>query len=133
MPVLQSIVLTDRTPTTPVNYTFDPVDVVNQVGTVAHAVDGVRFGQKTLTISTKKSGSRYRCRLNLSIPVPNGGSTADIKPILRTGYVNAEFVFDETSTKQERNDAIGMFVSSLAPDKALVNDAIVELQGVSGN
>lgn len=133
MPTLQSIVLTDRTPTTPVNYTFDPVDVVNQVGTVAHTTNGVRFGQMTLTVSTKKSGTRYRSRVNLAVPVINTGGNADVKPILRSGYANLEFVFDETSTQQERTNLVGMLASALGTNKVLVHDAVVNLQGISGN
>jgi hypothetical protein len=49
---------------------------------------------------------------------------------VRTGYVNLSTSFDETSTEQERTDAIGMMSSALATSKVLVNDALVKNEGV---
>lgn len=131
MPQLQSIVLTDRTPVTPVNFTFDPRDIDKGVGAVINS-SGVPIGDKRLTVSMKKTGTRYKGELRLTLPVIatetiNGVS----RPVvIRTSYVTLDVTFDEKSTEQERNDAIGMMYSALATSKTLVNDTLVKLQGV---
>lgn len=132
MPQLQSVILTDRTPVTPVNLTFVPRDIdVNGVGTVVNT-PGTPIGEKRLTVSMKKRNSRYNGQARLTLPVVatetiNGVS----RPIVvRTAYVNVDVTFDEKSTEQERTDAIGLMGSALATGKVLVNDALVKLEGV---
>lgn len=131
MPQLQSIVLTDRTPVTPVNLTFTPRDIANGVGAVINS-SGVPIGDKRLTVSMKKTGTRYKGEVRLQVPILatetiNGVS----RPVvIRTSYVTLDVAFDEKSTEQERNDAIGMMYSALATGKVLVNDALVKLEGV---
>lgn len=131
MPQLQSLVITDRTPTTPVNLTFVPKDIVNGVGTVVNAA-GVPIGEKKLSVSQKRSGSRYKGEVRLTLPVVvtetiNGVS----RPVVvRTAFVALTATFDETSTQQERDDAIGLMASALATGKVLVNDTLVKLENV---
>lgn len=132
MPQLQSVVLTDRTPVTPVNLTFVPRDIdANGVGTVVNT-PGTPIGEKRLTVSMKKRNSRYIGQARLTLPVVatetiNGVS----RPIVvRTAYVNVDVTFDEKSTEQERTDAIGLMASALGTGKVLVNDALVKLEGV---
>lgn len=132
MPQLQSLVLTDRTTPTPVNLTFVPRDIdAKGVGTVVNNA-GTPIGEKRVTVSMKKRNSRYYGQVRISIPVVatetiNGVS----KPVVvRTAFVNVDVTFDEKSTEAERNDAIGLLSSALAPAKVLVNDALVKLEGV---
>lgn len=132
MPQLQSVVLTDRTPTTPVNLTFVPRDIDgNGVGTVVNT-SGVPIGEKRLTVSVKKRSTRYNAQVRLILPVVvtetiNGVS----RPVVvRTAYVNVDCTFDERSTEQERNDAIGLMASALGTGKVLTNDALVKLESV---
>lgn len=132
MPQLQSVILTDRTPTTPANLTFVPRDIdANGVGTVVNT-PGVPVGEKRLTVSMKKRNSRYYGQVRLILPVVvtetiNGVS----RPVVaRTAYVNVDVTFDEKSTEQERTDAIGLMSSALGTTKVLVNDALVKLEGV---
>lgn len=132
MPQLQSVILTDRTPVTPVNLTFVPRDIdSNGVGTVVNT-PGTPIGEKRLTVSMKKRNSRYVGQARLTLPVVatetiNGVS----RPIVvRTAYVNVDVTFDEKSTEQERTDAIGLMSSALGTGKVLVNDALVKLEGV---
>lgn len=132
MPQLQSVILTDRTPTTPANLTFVPRDIdSNGVGTVVNT-SGTPIGEKRLTVSVKKRTNRYNAQVRLILPVVvtetiNGVS----RPVVaRTAYVNVDVTFDERSTEQERNDAIGLMASALASNKVLVNDALVKLEGV---
>lgn len=131
MPQLQNVILTDRTPVTPVNLTFVPRGIEGGVGeTVNNA--GTPIGEKRFTVSMKQTGKRFKGEVRLVLPVVvtetiNGVSSPKV---VRTGYVNLSTSFDETSTEQERTDAIGMMSSALATSKVLVNDALVKNEGV---
>lgn len=59
MPQLQNVILTDRTPVTPVNLTFVPRNIdANGVATVVNNA-GVPIGEKRCTVSMKKINARY--------------------------------------------------------------------------
>lgn len=131
MPQLQTLVLTDRTPTTAVDHTFQPRDIKSGVGSVVES-SGVPIGDKRFTISLRQVNSRYRAQMQLAVPVVqtqtiNGVSTP---VVVRTAYADVTFTFDNASTEQERTDLVGMLQSSLAESKTLVNDTVVKLQGV---
>jgi len=132
MPQLQSLVLTDRTPVTPVNLTFVPRDIdPNGVGSVINN-SGTPIGEKRFSVQMKRANNRYRGEVRLSLPVVateviNGVSSP---VVVRTAFVTLTATFDEKSTQQERDDAIGMMSSALATSKVLVNDALVKLEGV---
>jgi hypothetical protein len=130
MPQLQNVVLTDRK-STPVDHTFTPLDISGGVGTVVES-SGIPVGQNRLTISQRVSNGRYRPSLRLQLPVVqnqtiNGVSTP---VVVRTAYVEVNFTFDQTSSIDERKDAVGMIASALQSDKTLINDTVVNLQGV---
>jgi len=133
MPALQSLVLTDRA-ATPVNYTLTPRDVKDGTGLVVHSA-GVPVGEKKLTVSMRKSGSKYKGKLTLSIPVVVDQTVNGVvTPIVaRTAYATLEVQFDNTSTTQERTNLIGMLASGLATNKVLVHSAFVDLEGVYGS
>lgn len=132
MPQLQTVVLTDRTPTTPVNLTFTPRGIdAKGVGEVVNNA-GVPIGEKRCTVSMTKRNSRFHGQVRLVLPVVvtetvNGVSSPSV---VRTSYVNLECQFDEKSTEQERNDAIGLMASALATGKVLINDTLVKLENV---
>lgn len=130
MPQLQSVVITDRE-TTPVNHTLVPRDIAGGVGVVVES-SGVSVGELKLSVSMRKSAAKFRGRLVLDSPVVateviNGISSPKV---IRRAIANVEFVFDELSTLQERNNLVGMLASALVTSKVLVNDAIVKLEGV---
>lgn len=131
MPQLQSINLSDRTPTTPVVHTFVPRDVVDRVGTVVSG-NGILVGEKKLTISTRRTDDRFRARIVLSVPQTQDVTVAGVtRPtVVRTAFANLEFVFSTESTEQERKDIVGMLQSALDPSKVLVNDAVIKQEGV---
>lgn len=132
MPSFQSLVLTDRTPVTPVNITFAPREIdANGVAVTAQNT-GVPVGEKRATVSLRKKNNRFVGEVRLILPVVatetiNGVS---VPVVQRTAYVTLSTTFDEKSTLQERNDAIGMMASALATGKVLVNDTLVNLEGV---
>lgn len=131
MPQLQSVILTDRTTPTPVNLTFVPREIADGVGVVINA-GGTPIGEKRCTVSMKKTNNRYKGEVRLTLPVVatetiNGVSEPKV---VRTAFAALSVSFDEKSTEQERNDAIGLMASALATGKVLVNDALVKLEGV---
>ncbi|UJQ85568.1 MAG: putative coat protein [Yuhrihovirus faecenecus] len=131
MPQLQSIVLTDRTPVTPVNLTFTPLDIKDGIGSVVNS-SGVPIGNKRLTVSMKKTNTRWKGTVRLDLPVVATETVNGIsKPVVvRTAYAELNVSFDERSTEQERTDAIGLLSSGLSTSKVLINDALVKLEGV---
>ena len=69
MPQLQSLVLTDRTPTTAVDHTFAPRDIKSGVGAVVES-SGVPIGDNRFTISLRQINNRYKAQMQLAVPVP---------------------------------------------------------------
>lgn len=130
MPALQNLSINDRVPTA---HSFVPRDVKNGVGLVV-ANGGVPAGEERLTISMKKSGSRFRGALNLAVPVvANETINGVTKPtVLRTAYVDLQVTFEETSTETERTNIIGMLADALGTGKVLVHNTFVKLEGVYG-
>lgn len=132
MPQLQTLILTDRTPVTPVNLTFNPRDIdAKGVGSVANNT-GTPIGEKRCTVSMTKRNNRYVGEVRLILPVVvNETINGVVSPtVARTAFVTLNAQFDERSTEQERTDAIGLMASALGTGKVLVNDALVKLEGV---
>lgn len=130
MPNLQNLVLTDRA-TTPVNHTFTPGDSGNGVGVVVETT-GVPTGESRFSISNRRVGEKIKGKAVLTIPVVQNETVNGIsRPVVvRTAIISMDVTFAKDSTEQERNDAIGMFASSLQTTKVLVHDTFVKAQGV---
>lgn len=131
MPQLQNLVLTDRK-ATPVAHTFTPFDIKNGVGTVVEQT-GVPVGNNRFTVSLRRVGNtRYKAQLQLVMPVTQNETINGIvtPKVVRTAYADLSFTFEATSSDQERKDLVGMLQSSLDATKVLVNDTVVNLQGV---
>lgn len=132
MPQLQNLVVTDRATPTPVDHTLVPRDIsTNGVGTVVENTS-VPIGQLTMDVSMRKTGPTFRGRLTMKQPIIQDVTVGGVtKPtVVRQSYFAADFIFDETSTEQERTNLVGMVASALGTSKVLVNDTIVKLQGV---
>lgn len=135
MPALQSIQLTDRA-STPVTKTLIPTGgPKGSVGRVAVAdATGNLLSETALTVSGRRTPQRLRSSIKLTVPVIaneviNG---VNVPKVARGSFITAEFSFALDSTEQERNDAVGMFASSLLPTKTLVHDTVVKGQTVWG-
>lgn len=130
MPQLQNLAIADGE-TTPVTHTFVPRDIVNGVGTVVEA-GATPIGENRISVSMKKSGTRYKGELRLTMPVVATETVNGIaRPtVIRTAYVALSVSFDEKSTLQERKNATALIAQALNPNRVLVNDALVGLQGV---
>jgi hypothetical protein len=131
MPQLQNLVLTDRTPVTPVDHTFIPRDIAGGVGAVVEN-SGVPVGESRVTVSQKQNGSKHIGEVRLSIPVVQTEDVNGIERpvVVRVAYVTLKTSFEVTSSEQERTDAIGMMADALGTGQTLVHDALVKLQGV---
>lgn len=131
MPQLAPLVLKDRA-ATPVDHTFQPRDIKSGVGTLVET-SGVPVGASRYSISLSQTTTgRYKATLKLARPilVTETINGVAVPKVVRTGYVDVNFTFDETSTEQERKDLVGMIQDSLATTKTLVNDVVVGLQAV---
>ncbi len=131
MPQLQNLSLTDRA-STPVVHAFTPLDIKDGVGKVVET-SGVPIGNNSYSVSVKQNGGgKYKAVLKLVMPVVQTQTINGIATpvVVRTAYAEMTFTFDPSSTTQERDNIVGMFADSLAKSKTLVNDAVVNLQGV---
>lgn len=129
MPAFQSLILTDRA-APPVSKTFAPAERNTQTGvvTVAHSDDGSVLARKKLTLSTRKASGKRKTRLLLSVPTVQTETINGIASprVVREIYIDATFTFPDTSSEQERKDALGMFQSALDSSKVLVNDTLIK-------
>lgn len=133
MPALANVSLNDRE-TTPVAHLFVPRDVNDKVGLLVRT-SGVPVGEERLTITSRKSGAKFRSKLTLAVPiVVNETINGVISPkVVRTAYASVEFTFDETSSLQERTNVAGMIADSLATSKTMIHNTLVGLEGVYGS
>lgn len=125
-----SITVNDRE-TTPVAHTFAPRQIVPGAATFVEAAS-VPIGEKTLIIRTRKSDTRYFVRVTLACPVLvtetiNGVS---VPKVPRVTFIDATFRYDDTSSEQERKNAVGMFANALAATQAVVNPTLTQLEGI---
>lgn len=130
MPQLTQVVLKDRM-TTPVDHTFSPQDLRDNVGILVNT-QGVPVGNERLGVSLRYTGKRYKATVTLACPVVvtetvNGVS----KPsVARTAYAEVVFTYDNTSTLQERQNIVGMLANALAGNQPMLNSVLTELQSV---
>lgn len=132
MPQLVPLVLEDRHSPTPVEHTFNPRDIVGNVGSLTES-SGVPIGDKLFTLSmTRTSQGRQKPKFVLTVPIVETQTIngVDSPKVVRTAYAEVSFSFADTSTEEERKNVVGMVQDALSADKALVNDVIVKLQSV---
>lgn len=132
MPAIGDLILTDRAGT-PVNHTFKPDGRPNGVAVLVKS-DGVKVGDKKFTIARRATAGKRKTSIRLVLPVVateviNGIS---LPKVIRTAYANVDFSFDVTSTRQERDDLVGMLYSALADGKPIVDAAVVDGEEVWG-
>jgi len=126
-----NLVINDRA-TTPVAHTYTP-DGDDKNGVHLYSEKGsVPAGNAKYSIGLRQTGGRYRGSIRLAIPVVqtqtiNGVSTP---VVVRTSYMEVNTSFDPLSATQERADAVGLMVNSLAAAQAQINDLIVNLSDI---
>lgn len=125
-----SITVNDRE-TTPVAHIFAPRMIVPGQATFVESAS-VPIGEKSLIIRTRKNGSRYYTRVTLAVPVLvmetiNG---VQVPTVPRVALIDATFRFDDTSSLQERQNAVGMFANALASSQTVVDSTLTKLEGI---
>lgn len=130
MPQIANLVLKDRA-ATPFDHTFTPQGFPNGVATLVEST-GIPLADKRLTIAVSKTAQgRRKVTLKLVVPVVQdqtiNGITSPV--IVRTGYADVTFSFDQASSEQERKDAVSFIAESLAAT-AWTNDVLTKLQDV---
>lgn len=125
-----SIVVNDRA-TVPVAHTFVPRRVENGLASFVEAA-AVPIGEKTFTVRWRKSGSRFYQRVTLSVPalVLETVNGVSVPTVPRVTFLDLTCRFDDTSTEQERKDAIGMLYNALAASQTVIDGTLVKLEGV---
>jgi len=132
MPALQNLVLTDRQ-TTPVNHTFIPRSLKDEVATVVKAgSSGAPIEDMIFSISSRRVNGRVKSVVKLKVPVVTTETVNGVARtvLLREAYIDATFTFAADSTESERNNAVGMFANALSAGKVLVEDTIVKAQSI---
>lgn len=132
-----NLVLKDRATPTPLDHTFTPDgDDANGVHVWSEKEpNGVAAGAKRLTASMRRDASnRHRTVVKTQIPtvatqVINGVSSP---VVIRTAYLETIIRFEDTSTTQERADAVGIHANALAASVTQINDMIVNMSDVTG-
>lgn len=126
-----NLVINDRA-ATPVAHTYSPDgDDTNGVHIFSEKTS-VPAGNPRYTAALRNSNGKYRPSVKLQIPVVQtqtiNGITSPV--VVRTAYAEVNFTFDALSTSQERADAVGLLVNSLAAAQTQVNDMIVNLSDI---
>jgi len=128
MPSMTAIVLADRE-TTPVNHTFTPSGIKDGVARFLNTATGVPVGFETLTSSMRQTGKRIKIKQVLQVPIIQTVTVNGVSSpvVVRSGFAETVFTFDETSTVQERKNLVGMQYASLGASQAMLNDLFTNL------
>lgn len=130
MPQPSTISVNDRS-STPVAFDFVPngrtaTGVMSFVNT-----NGVKVSDKTITLSLRQSGSKYKIRMVTSVPTVQTETIngIDSPKVVRSAYADTTFTFDEESTHQERMDLVGFHAGAMGADQTMVDSVVTALEG----
>jgi hypothetical protein len=126
-----NLVINDRA-ATPVAHTFSPDgDDANGVHIFSEKV-GVPAGYSRYTASLRQTNGKFRAQLKLAVPITQTQTINGVSSpvVVRTSFVEVGLTFDALSSVQERADAIGMMVNSLATAQTQINDMVVNLSDI---
>jgi len=132
MPQFEPVVLMDRA-ATPEEHTFYPRDIVNNVASFEEST-GIPIANNRLTASVSRTGQgRHKVTLKGTFPivqnaVADNGVSSPL--VVRRGYFDCTFSFEDTSTEDERRNIVGILASALAEDAPVFSDAITKLQAI---
>lgn len=126
-----NLVINDRAGT-PVAHTYTPDgDDTNGIHVFSEKT-AVPLGNPRYTIGLRQTSGRYKATAKLAIPVVQTQTINGIANpvVVRTAYVTVTTDFDGLSTDQERKDAVGLMVNSLAASQTQINDLIVNVSDI---
>lgn len=129
MPAFGSFSVNDRA-ATPVAHAFvprtkEPLPTWSETGPMP-------AGERKITLSSRKSGKRYRITLRLSNPtvvteVINGVS---VPKVARAQYAETTFTFTDDSLLQERKDTVGMHMNAMGASVTQIDSALTALEAI---
>jgi len=123
---------------TPVNHTFNPVDIVAGVSKWADRSGGIALGYPVVTFSMRqptKASRNYRVTAKVVTPIleQTSASTATgIQPAPTKAYdliFTSEFVLPERSTLAQRNDILA-FAKNFLANASVMTAAIQNFESV---
>lgn len=126
-----NLVINDRA-ATPVAHTYSPDgDDANGVHQYSEKTT-VPAGNPRFTAKLTSSNGKYRPSLRLQIPVVQTQTINGVSSpvVVRTAYIEVNCTFDALSTLQERDDAVGLMVNSLAVAQTQIRDLVVNLSDI---
>lgn len=128
MPAPTTLTVNDRA-ATPVAHDFLPGPRKDGVQYFLNS-DGVKIGDKTITISQRQANTKYKPRLVFTVPVVQIETINGIASpkVVRTAYADLTFTFDEESSPQERKDIVGFVYDTLDPAQTSVDAVITGLE-----
>lgn len=131
MPQLQSLAIYDGK-TTPVLHTFIPESIDQNGVARLKESDGTPIGDQVVTVSLKKTDTKYRGRVVLVLPsvVTETINGVSVPKVARTAYADLTVTFDQTSTIQERKDALALLSDALSGGKTMVDSTLINLEGI---
>jgi len=131
MPAAVSISLDDREGT-PVTHVFTPSGVDDKgVWSFYNNAIEETIGRESLTVRLTR-GARNKVRIRFTMPVMatetiNGVS----KPVIvRTNMADVQFVLDESSTQQERDNLISMVANATLAAQATINSVLSDVEDI---
>lgn len=114
---------------TPVSHSFLPG---RKDGTVQYFYesDGVKIGDKTITISQRETNNKYRPRMLLKIPVVVNETINGVTSpkVVREAIADVSFTFSSDSSEQERENAVGILANTLSDAQTEVNKVLTKLE-----
>lgn len=131
MPAFSSFTVNDRA-TTPVAHTFTPVMIdANGVASWKES-SGVPVGEKYFTLSNKLSNGKYRVKAVLKCPIVQTQTINGISSsiVVRTAYAELNLTFDQTSSLQERADAVGQLYNAMAASQTMMDGVLTGLGNI---
>lgn len=131
MPQLTTISLNDRE-TTPVAHVFAASNIVAGTGYMVRST-GVPVGDETLSISSRKAGTKRKVRMVIALPQVQtvvGANGISTPVVVRRAIGEVNFTYDETSSTQERKNLVGLVANALLAAQTTINSVVVDLENV---
>lgn len=129
MPTPTTLTVNDRA-ATPVAHDFRP-DMLDPNGVQSFVnTDGVKIGDKKITVSLRKTGSKYKIRLVVTVPtvVNETINGITLPKVIRVAFADLAFTFDESSELQERKDTVGFAMGLLSESQTEINAVLTDLE-----
>jgi hypothetical protein len=127
-----SFAVNDRE-STPVSHTFSPHGDGKDNTSVRFIEPGpTSIANTTYNVGWRETLTRNKVSIVLSVPkvVTETINGVDSTKVQHRNWVKIECDFDRNATLQERKNAVGMLVNSLAPGVAVIDSTVTGLESI---